>query len=403
MSKGNFLFATVSGKLGDMVLYRTKGQQRARTYLGSGQITDPNTELQVEQRTQLANLVALYRQCKDLLSSSFVYKKEKQSDYNAFVSRNLNVVKVWLSKEEAAYGTSIVAPYVISYGGLTPIEVSALSSGGFRTNIEIGDLELSSSTTIAELSEAILDNNQAFSEGMKINYASFIQNTNAETNYPYVTLGLYGFTLDLSDTSLVYDVFPEFCCTAVDGYIGTGSTLASGGFAYIVSSRNEDGGLEVSTQRIVLNNAIYANYTSDSALSNALKSYDAQDVSQLSTDSITSSTVTVSTSVSYVSFKDTNYYTGNENVYLDGTDSLEIYGNGLSSIESVTVTTVDSSSSEEIETEITAFEEQDSTHITLPSATYATYLVSIALDGVVYATFDVDWSSIEEVSDGGLA
>ena len=62
-----------SGKLGSMVFYRAKGEQRARTYVKT--VANPKSEGQMLQRVQLPNLVALYGVMRLALKNAFTNKK----------------------------------------------------------------------------------------------------------------------------------------------------------------------------------------------------------------------------------------------------------------------------------------------------------------------------------------
>ena len=68
MAVGNMFMGTGSGKIGNMVLYRSGGEQRMRVYLDT--IKNPRSQTQMNQRVQLANLVAFYRAAQPFLLGS---------------------------------------------------------------------------------------------------------------------------------------------------------------------------------------------------------------------------------------------------------------------------------------------------------------------------------------------
>lgn len=117
MSKGSLFWANASGKLGETVFYRAKGEQRNRTYVAK--IKNPKTLLQMSNRLAMLNLVTFYKLMKGLLDSSFTTKKEKESDYNAFVRSSKNANTCAISKLMAQQASVAPENFAISRGDLT--------------------------------------------------------------------------------------------------------------------------------------------------------------------------------------------------------------------------------------------------------------------------------------------
>lgn len=276
MAKGNPLTGTLRGKVGDIIFSRQGGEQRSRAYIP--QVRNPKTRSQMIQRTQLANLVSFYRNVIRLFPSAFQNKPSNQSDYNQFVGKNLNATKIYLTREQANAGACVCAPYQLTHGSLSPIQVYG-SGVTARTNIYLGaSFEITNSTTVAELSAAIINNNDGWVEGMQLSYVSAIQSTNVTTGYPMVQGYLYAFTLSLSDQTPARDMIPEYGLSVVSGYIGHGTSAGSGGFAWIKSSIGANGNILVSSQRLVLTDETsYVTYSNAIARGNAIASYNAQD------------------------------------------------------------------------------------------------------------------------------
>lgn len=107
MTKRNFLLGTSAGKLGDMVFYRSGGEQRTRTRVIP---KNPKTIAQMTNRLSMLNLTSIFRSLKPVIESSFPTKKSNQSAYNAFVSANKAANPFYIRKEDLAEG------YAIPYG-----------------------------------------------------------------------------------------------------------------------------------------------------------------------------------------------------------------------------------------------------------------------------------------------
>lgn len=270
MSKGNMLLGTVAGKLGDMVMMRRNGEQVQRIYIARPK--DAKTTAQGQQRSKLANIVRMYQCASDYFARAFANKTSKQSDYNAFVQRNIGRSPVvYLPKEIAQAGGGVVAPYIISDGGLQPIIVTG-QGVQTRTNISVGaDFEITETTTNAELTAAILANNAFIQEGDQLSYLSIEQFT--QDGVPRLRARKYELTLSSSDATPVLDVMPEQAMSVSGGFIAHGEEVYSGAYAWILSRKTKDK-LDVSRQNlIVTSQSLYSAYTGTSAATRAAVSY----------------------------------------------------------------------------------------------------------------------------------
>lgn len=274
MAKGNMLLGYAKGKVGSLVYSRLRGEQITRAYNASP--ANPRSESQQLQRTKLANLVNFYRRGRSLLNHSFTNKKENQSSYNAFISRNIGINAVHLTKGEAAAAMSVVGPFTISDGVLPPIQISG---GGVDavTNIAVGSLTIADdATTVAQLSAAIINNNAEWMEGDQLTYVSVVQNGGVDGGYPFVQFSYIEMDLNLSDSTLVRSLFPAYALSVRGGFLGHGEYVADGGFAYIHSRKSSTGALQASRQELILTaNTLYNEYSADAQTAAATRSYGA--------------------------------------------------------------------------------------------------------------------------------
>lgn len=274
MAKGNIFLGYARGKIGDMVLTRVGGQQVERAYQKNPK--NPQSQSQQLQRTRLANLVNFYRRGRSLLNHSFTNRPISQSSYNAFVSRNIGINAVRLTKTEAAAAMSVVGPFTVSDGVLPPI---TMSGGGVNavTNIAVGSLTITDeTTTVAQLSAAIINNNAEWMEGDQLTYVSVVQNGGVDGGYPFVQFSYIEMDLNLSDSTLVRALFPSYALAVRSGFLGHGEYVADGGFAYIHSRKSSTGALQASRQELILTaNTLYNEYSSDAQTAAATRSYGA--------------------------------------------------------------------------------------------------------------------------------
>ena len=271
MSKNNMLLGYARGKVGDLVFARRLGQQTTRAYNSNPR--DAKTRSQVTQRVKIANVIAMYRALKNICNHSFEGLSVGQSCYNAFVKANLTGNQVSLTKEAASLGACIVAPYLISRGSLASIIVEGTGADAV-TNISVGDLTISGTTTIGQFAKAVVANNAGIEHGDQLTYVSCVQQTDANTGNPVVVCGIYEVTLDSNSNDLLRKFIPEVGSSVKNGYLAHGQLIGRGGFAWILSRKPVGGSLMVSTQRLILTSPdVYDEYVTESANTKAITSY----------------------------------------------------------------------------------------------------------------------------------
>lgn len=116
MAKGSQFWGNASGKLGQQVLYRAGGEQRARMYVNK--IRNPRTKAQAVNRLSMLNLSTAFREMADFLRVSFVGRPTNQSGFNAFVKANKTPTSPVIGKYAAGLGLFIPVGMVVSQGNL---------------------------------------------------------------------------------------------------------------------------------------------------------------------------------------------------------------------------------------------------------------------------------------------
>lgn len=267
---------TSKKKLGGTVLYQAMGQTRQRELAAS--VTNPRTQSQMAHRARWANCVNMYRVNSSWLKYAFETKKSNQSEYNKFMSLNAASSPIFLTKQEAAAGACVVAPYTIMQGSLPSIETQK-GEEWYTTNIYLGETAPDFSTaSIATVSQLMLQYNPAMREGDQISLIKLSQQTNNNTGVPFVIVRKYEVVLNSADSRLWKDFIPV---NLIDAFtVGTNYVFSilddgdAGGFV-IGLSRTIGGKTYVSSQNIVVTNneAMIAAYSSQAALQRAIDSY----------------------------------------------------------------------------------------------------------------------------------
>lgn len=269
MAKGAFATNTLSGKLGVYVFARRKGEQISRSWVKP---TDTKTTAQGRQRSSLANIIRVFQSSPSFFKSAFANKPSNQSDYNALVSRNIGKSpRIHLPKNVVEAGGGVVAPYVISDGGVQSIIVTGIGVTA-RTNIAVGaDFEIDATTTVAALSTAILENNTFIEEGDQLSYLSIEQYTDG--GVPKLRARKYELIISATGSGLAQDFIPSFGLSVSGGFIAHGEFIYSGAFAWVLS-RKKEGKIDVSRQAlIVTDESLYSSYVGELAIETANSSY----------------------------------------------------------------------------------------------------------------------------------
>lgn len=301
-------------RLAGAVLYQAMEQTRIRELASS--ISNPRTPDQMRQRVKWANLVNFYRANRDWMKYAFETKSANQSEYNKFMSVNVAASNIYLTKLMASQGACVVAPYIITQGSLTPIEITA-NNGSWSTNIYFpADFTLDQSTTVAAFTAAAKEFNPAIREGDQLSFIRFTQQSNSDTGAPYVVVRRYELLFNSLDNSPVSDYLPldyiDILTTGAVPCLGVVDSGQSGGFVLILS-RTISGKTYVSSQRIVVanNSATISAYSSAAALQAAVYSYGESADAFLSTNTAASVEVApVALSILNIVYNTQSYVSG---------------------------------------------------------------------------------------------
>lgn len=283
----NLVMRGASQRLGGMVLYQLKGQTLARELAPA--VSNPRTPAQMDNRVRLQNVVSVYRANRGWMKGAFENKKEKESDYNAFVSANLSSSQVAFTKQQAAAGAAVAAPYQISSGSLGSIE-QQISESELQTNIYLGTLTIDQATTVGEFAAAVIANNNNIVQGMQLSLILNIQQVNQATGIPYIITRAYEVILDAASTELLSAYYPDALLASgggQDNILYADLADQGSGAASFILSHTVSAITRVSEQSLLQfgSLAVYNSYTSAAAIAEAVSSYGENQVNFLDSNS----------------------------------------------------------------------------------------------------------------------
>lgn len=274
----NIISTRLSGNVGAMNFRQRSGEvvvaERVYTNKSKG---DGATESQRIHRSRLANIVNFYRVILELEKKAWANKQGGQSDFNMFAKYNLANSPIFLTKQEAALGAAVIAPYKVSMGALEPL-ACAYDGDIFKTGVALGAAFAFADATIGALADAIVSNNTDWKYGDKLSIAIFTGNTRTltEAAIPVVNVKYLELTLNAGDSTLLADV-PNFSALSAAKAADNSFVINNGASAGVaVHSREINSTLLASEQFIVVNASSYTlnrTYSSEAQKQKAMDSY----------------------------------------------------------------------------------------------------------------------------------
>jgi len=258
------------GSAGDFTFSRNKSRTIVSEKITS--TTNRKTAAQQRNRMKWGNIIQMYKGIMPLLECAFENKADGVSDYNMFVKINMQQTPVYLTKAQVSGGACVIAPYTITQGSLPSIEVTASGSNDV-TDISLGQLTISASTTVAQFANAVVENNKCYSHGDQISFYMCEQRVNGVTGLPYGVFEAYSVVLDKNDsTTLLLSKVPSEAFTVVNGKLAHAAVTSNCAYAWVHSRKSNDS-TKVSSQVLIGHNALLANYTNETAYTAAVNTY----------------------------------------------------------------------------------------------------------------------------------
>lgn len=323
-------------RLGGVVLYQAMEQTRARELASS--VANPRTASQMGQRVKWSQLVNFYRANGNWMKYAFETKTPQQSEYNKFMQLNVANSNVYFTKQQAAAGSCVVLPYIMTQGSLPSIEFTA-ESGSWPSNIYYpAGSTLINTTTVAEFSGLLISQNPAIREGDQLSFIRFTQMFNSDTGNPYVIVRKYELVVNSLSDELVSAYLPLDYIGVVS--IGTAPQIAvidsgnAGGFLMCLS-RTVGGKTYVSSQSIITTrmDSTISQLSSATQLAEAVASYgENADAFLSSTSASINSGVITPLAITGVVAKDNTYFLPSMQVmmsqHFEAEDPVRIVFNG---------------------------------------------------------------------------
>lgn len=266
------------GRVGQTTYYSRKGQQVARQSRNNSNYGEgaSRTFGQMSRRVKWSNLVNLYKVFMPWMPKAFEGAAGGVTVYNRFMSLNVPISVVNLTKSQATTGASVLEPVFVSRGQLASIATSVVS-GSYRSDIATTIATITATTTVGEFSADIVQQNPGFLDGDNIAMVLFSQDTD-NLGAPHVASRYFELTLDSSSQVLLQStsVVANGGLKSDGGVLSVDvlASLGSDAGAVFIHTRKVGGSLRVSTQKVVVAlSSIYEDYATPQAQQEAIDSY----------------------------------------------------------------------------------------------------------------------------------
>lgn len=250
----NSLSMKLKGRAGAYSFYSSKGRQIARVAQNSSNYGESARRSLAQQtrRVKWANLVNFFRKSKVCLKGAFTTKRSNETDYNAFMRKNLPAARVALTKDQAALGMFVPDAFQLSEGEFASISTGWKTIEGsdyFQTRFTVDGLQIDANTTVKQLSESLLADNLDLKEGMQLTLLTAFLD---EGSTPVISQVQYAeLTLSTTDTRKLTNVWSLGTLTSEGDYNLGITGLSTDTWAAWILSDSTTGQLRVSTEYLM--------------------------------------------------------------------------------------------------------------------------------------------------------
>ena len=271
MARLTGIISKLNGSVGNLTFRQNGGQTIVSEKIT--QTTNAKTELQQKQRLKWANIIREYQVLQPYMKLAFGGTRNGRNDYNKFMSTNLSMAPVYLTKAGVNAGMCIVAPYEITHGTIRSIAVSGKGKKAV-TDIRLGTLNITETTTVAEFSNAVVLNNKLYNYGDQITYFLVHQVVNEVTNIPMAEVDACCIVLDKSSEAKLLSLVDVRGFSVQEKHLAAQADNDFGNHGMVwIHSRKQSAKTLVSTQNLICENSLLTVYQSKEAYTDAILSY----------------------------------------------------------------------------------------------------------------------------------
>lgn len=249
------------GGAGGYSFYVRGGEQVVRQRRNNSNYgeTASRTYPQMVRRVKWSNLVNMYKIMKTWMPKAFENKSQGQTDYNIFMSLNVNNVSAALTKDMSLADNCIVEAVQVSRGTLPPLALVADSLGAiYKTNIKL-TAAITSATTVGQLAADIIANNGDFVANDNLAVIKFDNYIDPRVEWPIAHSYYAEITLNTADTRTLASMpgIAGIFGKSADNFLTIEANRSNEVGCVVIHTRKQSASLSVSSQSIVILNDEY--------------------------------------------------------------------------------------------------------------------------------------------------
>lgn len=198
------------GRVGAYSMYVRAGEQivRQRQNASNYGETASRTYAQQLRRVMWSNLVNQFRAIAYWQPRAYENIRAGQTDYNKFMSLNVNAATLPLTKQMASDGATIITPVIVSQGSL-PSPVTLIKEDSFVIDLVGNDTAASAMTTVGEFSAIVIQYNPNFLAGDALCFVG-ARNWVDLSDTPRASCDYVEVVLNPNDSTLLTDLAAGF-------------------------------------------------------------------------------------------------------------------------------------------------------------------------------------------------
>ena len=257
MSKGSSFWGTATGKVGNLVISVNKGQRIEKAY--QPHVLNRKTNAQMIQRARFANAVKFYKRAyANFFQFAYEDKSPRESDYNAFMRHNTNMISSLLKYEQVKSPyVALGEGWVLSNGILAEPVINDVR--GVHPYLSLPSL-IATAETVGELSKALI-NDYSLIEGDIITLVTVVSNaTSLSSPIPndYAKWIVKQFVVNINSNMPITDVADVVSMETGKGlYLDVQGVTIPKWYGVVFSRKSKNAILRCSTSRLLGNSYAY--------------------------------------------------------------------------------------------------------------------------------------------------
>lgn len=267
MAKGNLFISNGSGKVGNVVLSVSKGQQITKVY--QPKVTNPRSYAQQLQRARFANAVKFYKKgTLNFFKFAFEDKRQNESDFNAFMRHNVANSTLLKYDQVKSDFYPALGNWQLTQGRLSNVIYKPVFDDDTEVYFRLPALP--ESDTVGDISKVLVaDGSYISGDIITFVYIGAPAVTSLSTDLSSLSSspvwGIYQFIVNVDDNTPISDIAARNNSVApIDSFLDNQTIVISpvikGGMAWAacIHSRKSTNGLYVSTEYLTANAAAKA-------------------------------------------------------------------------------------------------------------------------------------------------